>query len=346
MTITLSRTYDKPSKIALNYEGLNFSANYNDDFITDKSDIISIAAGSTSANVKITGKDDSDEDPNENIVIQLNSTTGTPASENIIFEPQSVTVKIIADDNPPVAGSDYYDGANCVLEDGTLSITDPLIGVLANDVDPEGSTLTIVETYGTIEGFISCNGLFGLCPDGTFEFKHAGNQNEFNEVNFSYKIKDEDGLTAIGSATICVTPVNDPPTIQPAGISLNEGETVVVDLTESLTDEEYLIGVDNDGTFALTTNPSVGTTTLTPQGILTYTAPPFLSGSAVYTTALQFVYTDGGVPPLSTSPMTISIGINNSSPQPVADTFYVGVGQKLDISADKGLPSESNKVFR
>ena len=84
----------------MNYEGLNFSANYNDDFITDKSDIISIAAGSTSANVKITGKDDSDEDPNENIVIQLNSTTGTPASENIIFEPQSVTVKIIDDDNP------------------------------------------------------------------------------------------------------------------------------------------------------------------------------------------------------------------------------------------------------
>ena len=33
--------------------------------------------------------------------------------------------------------------------------------------------------------------------------------NEFNEVNFSYKIKDEDGLTAIGSADMCNT-VNDP----------------------------------------------------------------------------------------------------------------------------------------
>ena len=80
MTITLSRTYDQDSKIALNYEGLNFTAENNVDFQSDKSDIITISAGNTQSTVKISAIDDQIEDPNENIVIQLNNVTSNPAS--------------------------------------------------------------------------------------------------------------------------------------------------------------------------------------------------------------------------------------------------------------------------
>ena len=115
LTITLSRVYDQPSKVALNYEGLNFTAGFNSDFSVDHTtssadDEIIIQAGDTVAVVKITAIDDQVEDPNENIVIQLNNITSTPASENISFTPQSVTIKINDDENPPVAVADTYEG--------------------------------------------------------------------------------------------------------------------------------------------------------------------------------------------------------------------------------------------
>ncbi len=146
LTITLSRVYDQPSKVALNYEGLNFTAGFNSDFSVDHTtssadDEIIIQAGDTLAVVKITAIDDQVEDPNENIVIQLNNITSTPASENISFTPQSVTIKINDDENPPVAVADTYEGSNCVDEGGKLTISDPAIGLLANDYDPENGPL-------------------------------------------------------------------------------------------------------------------------------------------------------------------------------------------------------------
>ena len=67
LTITLSRTYDQPSKVALNYEGLNFTAGFNSDFSVDNTtssadDEIIIAAGDTLAVVKISSIDDQLED--------------------------------------------------------------------------------------------------------------------------------------------------------------------------------------------------------------------------------------------------------------------------------------------
>ena len=119
---------------------LNFTAGFNSDFSVDHTtssadDEIIIQAGDTVAVVKITAIDDQVEDPNENIVIQLNNITGTPASENISFTPQSVTIKINDDENPPVAVADTYEGSNCVDEGGKLTISDPAIGLLANDYD-------------------------------------------------------------------------------------------------------------------------------------------------------------------------------------------------------------------
>ena len=80
------------------YEGLNFTAENNVDFQSDKSDVITISAGNTQSTVKISAIDDQIEDPNENIVIQLNNVTSNPASENISFAPESVTIKINDDE--------------------------------------------------------------------------------------------------------------------------------------------------------------------------------------------------------------------------------------------------------
>ena len=79
LTITLSRVYDKPSTIGLNYEGLDFKAEKDIDFSSNASDQITIAAGNTTAQLTITAIDDNIQDPNENIVIE------SFASERIIL---------------------------------------------------------------------------------------------------------------------------------------------------------------------------------------------------------------------------------------------------------------------
>ena len=346
LTITLSRTYDQDSKVALNYEGLNFTAENNVDFQSDKSDVITISAGNTQSTVKISAIDDQIEDPNENIVIQLNNVTSNPASENISFTPQSVTIKINDDENPPVAVADTYDGSNCVDEGGTLTISDPAIGLLANDYDPEGGPLSIKVKAPTILGLIQCNGLPGICSDGTFQFVHQGAQTLDNQVNFSYEIEDEDGFKAVGLVTICVNPINDAPFISNGAIQVNEGETITRDFTTGIQDEEYTLGLDNAFSFQIITQPTKGTATLTSDGILTYVAPDFLSGGNPFNTSIKYEYTDnGGLTTTDIVPITIS----NTVPVPVADTFYVGVGQTINISAPGVLandPSPANSVSR
>ena len=87
--------------------------------------------------------------------------------------------------------------------------------------------------------------------------------------------------------------------------------------------------------------------TLTAQGILTYTAPDYLSGGNPFNTSLMYEYTDGGG---LTTTNIVPITIANSVPTPVADTFYVGVNQTINISAANGVlandPSPPNSTSR
>ena len=71
--------FDKDSKIALNYEGLDPSVNTSlvaekdTDFSSSQTEIVTIPAGDTTAVVILTAIDDNIQDPNERIVITLNN---------------------------------------------------------------------------------------------------------------------------------------------------------------------------------------------------------------------------------------------------------------------------------
>ena len=332
ITIKLSRPFDKDSKIALNYEGLNSSALFDVDFESSSSEIVTISAGDTLALVTITAIDDLLQDPNEDIVIQLNNTTGSPPSENISFDPQLLTIEIIDDENPPVAIADDYSGDNCVLEGKTLSITDPAEGLLANDYDPEGTSLSIKQKSFPLAGLVTCpiTGLPGICSDGTFAYQHQGDETPSGKDSFSYEITDGDGFTAIGQVTICVTPENDCPFVDASSLKINEGETATRDLTEGVLDPEYTLGIDLVLNFELVTAPSQGSATITNAGVLTYVAPDYITGSDPLNISLRYKVTDGGGCEVED---VVAIQINNTVPVAVADTFYVGVGQTINISA-------------
>ena len=340
LTITLSRPFDKDSKVALNYEGLDPSvtttliAEKDSDFSSNQTEIVTIPAGDTTAEVIITAIDDNIQDPNEKIVITLNNTfSDVPPSENISYVVRETgIIKIIDDENPPVAIDDVYSGAYSVDEGGELIIVDASLGLLANDYDPEGTNLTIeVEGYPLI-GLLTCpdTGIPGLCTDGTFSYTHDGSETPEGVDDFSYRVTDEDGFSSTAKVTVTVNPINDCPRADNATFTVNEAESIEVDLTLGITDEEYVLGLDPVLNFELLASPSRGTITLSPDGIMKYTAPQYVTGSNPLFVYFTYKVTDGGN---CDATEDVEITINNTVPEAVADTFTVTVGGTFNISA-------------
>jgi VCBS repeat-containing protein len=107
----------------------------------------------------------------------------------------SVTVTVTAVNDPPEAVADAVTGT----EDTPL-----VIAVLANDVDPDGNALTVLEaSTPTAQG-----GTVIINADGTVTYMPAPNFN--GSDTFTYTVSDG-ALTAIGTVTVTVTPVNDAP---------------------------------------------------------------------------------------------------------------------------------------
>lgn len=102
---------------------------------------------------------------------------------------------------PPTAGND---GPYSVQEDGgPLSVAAP--GMLANDSDPDGDTITAQLVTGPAH-----KASFTLNANGSFSYTPAADYN--GSDSFTYKAKDShNGLSAAATVTITVTPVNDAP---------------------------------------------------------------------------------------------------------------------------------------
>ena len=94
----------------------------------------------------------------------------------------------------------------------TAEDTPVIIGVLGNDSDPDGDTLTITEVAGQPIGLGSPvtipEGTVALNPDGTLSFTPNADFN--GPVSFDYTVSD--GTTPVSATVdITVTPVNDVP---------------------------------------------------------------------------------------------------------------------------------------
>jgi len=129
---------------------------------------------------------------------------------------------------PPVANNDYYTTA----EDTTRTVTAP--GVLTNDTDGDGDSLTATKvtnpTHGTITSFNS-NGAFVYVPTANY----------FGTDSFTYKAWDGTVYSNIATVHITVTSVNDAPVVGDIpSQTIAEGSTFT---TISL--DNYVSDVDN-----------------------------------------------------------------------------------------------------
>jgi hypothetical protein len=118
----------------------------------------------------------------------------------------------------PTATVDAYS----VAEDGMLNVNAP--GVLSNDSDPDGDTIT-AELVDDVD-----DGTLTLAADGSLSYQPDA---DFNGTDtFTYNAKDSHGsLSGAVTVTITVTPVNDQPTdvsLSPSSVEENQpsGTTV------------------------------------------------------------------------------------------------------------------------
>src|SRR6185503_16092600 len=196
----------------------------------------------------------------------------------------TVTVTITAVNDGPVAVPDTATTA----EDMPVTIA-----VLANDLDPEGDAL------GVIEVGVAAHGTATAEPDGTVTYTPAANYT--GPDTFTYTIGDGHGGTASTTVTVMVTAVNDPPVAGGDGYSTNEDTPLTVAAPGELGNDT---DADGDGlTAVLVSRPASGTLLLQPDGSFVYTPAANVNGGESFT----YKVTDGTA---ESSVVTVSLTIN------------------------------------
>ena len=118
----------------------------------------------------------------------------------------------------PIAGNDTYGPVN---EGNTLIINAP--GVLKNDTDPEGLSLTASLVSNTSHGTITLN------PNGSFAYSHNGDASLTDE--FTYRVYDGSLFSTEASVKISITQINNPPVANPDSYTrvFDEGGVLEID---------------------------------------------------------------------------------------------------------------------
>jgi VCBS repeat-containing protein len=206
----------------------------------------------------------------------------------------NVAVTVNSVNDAPVAGDDAYSTA----EDTLLNVPAP--GVLADDGDVEGDSLSAVLVSGPSHGSLTLN------ADGSFTYTPGANYN--GSDSFTYKADDGPADSNVATVTITVTPVNDAPVA--VGDSYDTDEDTQLNLAAPgvLGNDE---DVDGDTlTAVLVSGPSHGTLTLNANGGFTYTPAANYHGPDSFT----YRASDGS---LSSNTATVSLTVRSVNDAPV-----------------------------
>jgi hypothetical protein len=150
---------------------------------------------------------------------------------------------------PPGATDDTADG----LEDNPL-----FVDVLANDTDPDGNPLRVVDVTAGNDGDAH------VAADGTIFFRPDRNESP-TEV-LTYTVSDGFGGTATGEVTITVAPVNDRPNIANRSFTIDAADQTT--LTVNVTDVD-----DNTFTLTVDAQATLGNAQIVNGDSVRYTAP-------------------------------------------------------------------------
>ncbi|WP_347870647.1 tandem-95 repeat protein, partial [Plantibacter sp.] len=220
-------------------------------------------------------------------------------------------VSITSVNDAPGASADSH----TVVEDGILRIS-AASGVLTNDTDAEGNSLTAVLVSGVSHGTLTVN------ADGSFTYTPTANYSGTD--SFTYKANDGTSDSNTVTVTLTITAANDPPAVVMAGAAL------------AYTENDGAVAIDSSLTVADIDSPTLASATVRLSGnftaaedVLAFTSQNGITGTfdsatgvltltgtatvAHYQAALRSVtYRNTSSNP-STLPRTISVTVSDGA---------------------------------
>jgi VCBS repeat-containing protein len=182
----------------------------------------------------------------------------------------TVTIKVNAVNAPPTARADSY----TTNEGQTLNVSAGN-GVLDNDTDPDGNTLTAVLVGEPSSGTLT------LAPNGGFVFAPAAGFT--GPVTFTYEASDGTLRSSAATVTITVNSVNDPPTAKADSYTTAEDTALTVAAAEGVLANDSDPDAGTTLTAALARTVTNGSLTLRPDGSFIYTPAANFSGTTTFT---------------------------------------------------------------
>jgi VCBS repeat-containing protein len=176
----------------------------------------------------------------------------------------TVQLTINSVNDTPVAQADDY----AVEEDSELTVAAP--GVLGNDSDADGDTLTLELLSETTHGTLSLN------ADGSFTY--TPDENFFGVDSFTYRVSDGNGGQDEAEVTIRVGAVNDWPIANDDTYETMAGVTLIKTAAEGLLINDVLLDPNETVTLTVISEPQHGTLTLNNDGSFTYVPDPTFFG--------------------------------------------------------------------
>jgi VCBS repeat-containing protein len=270
--------------------------------------------------------------PDDAVLEQTNNTTAvirwTPdvadAGQSLVF-----SVIVTDDGSPPTADREQFtvnvisvaaaNDSYSVAVDGDLTV-DAASGVLANDMDSGGDTLTAVVVTNPTSGTLT------LAADGSFTYTpNAGFQ---GTDTFTYRA--EDGTGDADEAVVTIQ-VNAGPAAVDDTYTVGEDMTLTIDAAAGVLDND----TDPDGdmlTAMLVGDVANGTLTLAADGSFTYVPDENFSGTDSFT-----YHATDGIIESGEATVTITVTAANDLPATVADDYSVDENATLSVDAAGGV---------
>jgi Big-like domain-containing protein len=212
-------------------------------------------------------------------VFPTTTQTCSPATPSL---PAGETLPVC--NNPPVAN----DTSATTFEDHAVTVT-----MTASDADGDSLTFSIVSNPA--HGSLSA--IFNPTPTSA-QVTYTPGSNYNGNDSFTFKADDGKGGTSIGTVTITITPVNDPPSFtlgaNPVSSLEDAGPQSVAGYASNISagptadeaSQTVTFTVNNDNNALFSAQPAISS-----NGTLTYTAAPNANGSANVTVV---AHDDGG----------------------------------------------------
>ncbi len=236
------------------------------------------------------------------------------ASDGVLTDTAVVNLRFNPVNDAPLAAGDAY----TATED--IPLVEPAPGVLGNDDDVDGDSLTaVVDTP-------PANGSLALALDGSFVYTPTANYN--GSDSFSYTLSDG-SLTDIATVTLSINPVNDAPVLAPIGGKTVDELTTLV-FTATATDG------DGDGlTYTLDVG-SVGSLDAA-TGRFEW-MPTEAQGPGQYSATLRV--SDGQLEGMES--ITLTVNEVNTAPAAFEDNYIADQGTVLNVPVPGVLDNDND----